>query len=94
MNILCSCLLSFSYEESQLMLKKDPEEFKRKVQESLRRHVTAVNKVQVYKIFETSCYSCQQGTSVQNSWDIVLLLTKYKYTKSLRFCSCQLGTNV
>ena len=34
----------FSYEESLELLNKDPELFKEKVQETLRRHVTAVNK--------------------------------------------------
>jgi len=34
-----------SYEESNEMMAKDPEQFKEKVQESLRRHVTAINKL-------------------------------------------------
>jgi len=37
--------VQYSYEESNAMIKKDPVLFKQKVEESLRRHVTAVNKL-------------------------------------------------
>lgn len=35
----------YSYDEAQEVLKRDPAEFKKKVEESLRRHVAAVNKL-------------------------------------------------
>ena len=34
-----------SYDEAQEVLQKNPVEFKKKVEETLRRHVAAVNKV-------------------------------------------------
>ncbi len=37
----------FSYDEAQEVLKRDPTEFKKKVEESLIRHVAAVNKVHI-----------------------------------------------
>ena len=37
--------VGLTFEESQKMMAEDPEQFKEKVQESLRRHVAAVNKL-------------------------------------------------
>jgi hypothetical protein len=38
---------NFSYEESQEMIRTDPEQFRVLVQESLRRQVIAINKVEI-----------------------------------------------
>ena len=43
--------VGYSYEESNRMMAERPEEFKKAVQESLRRQVTAINKIAERRIY-------------------------------------------
>ena len=63
--------VGLSYEESNRMMAEDPEEFKKRVQESLRRQVAAINKLTAKGMYSSitampSCWSLR--VPVPTSW--------------------------